>query len=197
MAKVRKEEVIVTESEFVAAEAALDSASDELDAANARADRAREALGRLQCRFSWRPESIHPGWPVLWCGRPAGHEGTHDARFYLEENPCEEFAAAVSEFALADRAAGVAGWRWLSSQETVEQLEGREVGADAWQEGELDRVLESMEQMEREEAKAEEDTDVVDGFDQYPLDGFWDPRWGSSLSETEDDEHEEQPPSHR
>lgn len=152
------EEAAVSEEELAAAEAELGRASDEYDVANARADRAREVLGRLQCRFSWRPESSRPGWPVLWCGRPEGHEGTHDARFYVEENPCEEFAAAVGEFAAADRAAEMAGRRWMDSISAVQKLKGE---------------------------------DVIDAFDQYPLDGFWDPRWGSSPGETGDDEEGE------
>ncbi|TSI14649.1 hypothetical protein [Brevibacterium aurantiacum] len=151
------EEAAVSEQELAAAEAELGRASDECDVANARADRAREVLGRLQCRFSWRPENVRPGWPVMWCGRPVGHEGAHDARFYLEENPCEEFANAVGEFAAADRAAEIAGRRWMDSISTVQKLKGE---------------------------------DVIDAFDQYPLDGFWDPRWDSSLRETEDDERE-------
>ena len=149
------EEAAVSEEELAAAEAQLETASDECDVANARADRAREVLGRLQCRFSWRPENIRPGWPVVWCGRPEGHEGAHDARFYLEESPSEGFADAVDEFAAADRAAEIAGRRWMDSVSAVQKLKGE---------------------------------DVIDAFDQYPLDGFWDPRWGSSLSETGDDE---------
>lgn len=152
----------VTEEELAATEAQLDTASDELDMANARTDRARKALGRLQCRFSWRPESIRAGWPVMWCGRPDGHEGAHDARFYLEENPCEEFADAIGEFAAADRAAQIAALRWMDSVSAVQKLKGE---------------------------------DVIDAFDQYPLDGFWDPRWGSSLSETEEVANQEQPPA--
>ncbi|QUL78058.1 hypothetical protein [Brevibacterium sp. SMBL_HHYL_HB1] len=191
---------MVTENDFVAAEAAKARANDEFDSANARADRAQGALGRLQCRFSWRPNGFRSGWPVLRCGRPAGHEGTHDARFYLEEDQAEEFADAVDEWVFAAVAADKAATRLLETWSAVERLERPEVTDEACSEEELDRILESMEAMERrewEESRHCEGAEVVDEFAQYPLDGFWDPRWGSSLSETEADEREEQPPSHR
>ncbi|MCS4592662.1 hypothetical protein KTJ89_06640 [Brevibacterium sediminis] len=188
---------MVTKSELAATEAANDRASDEFDLAHARAGRAQEALGRLQCRFSWRSEVFRPGWPVLWCGRPEGHEGNHDARFYLEEDPSEEFAVAVAEWVSAAGAAEKAAMRLLETWSAVERLERPEVAADideACRERELDGILESMEAAERrewEESRFCEVAEVVDEFGQYPLDGFWDPRWGSSLSETEEDENRE------
>lgn len=184
----------MTEEEFAAAEAKLDRARDEFDVARTRSDRAREALGRLQCRFSWRSEVFRSGWPVLWCGRPEGHEGTHDARFYLEEDPSEVFAVAVTEWVSAAGAADRAAKRLLETWSAVERLERPEVTADfdeARREGELDTILDSMEAAERrewEDSRFCDVAEVVDEFVQYPLDGFWDPRWGSSLSETRGDE---------
>lgn len=193
----------MTKDELAVVEAAKQRASDEFDVAHARACRAQEALGRLQCRFSWRSEVFRSGWPVLWCGRPEGHEGTHDARFYLEEDPSEEFAVAVAEWVSAAGAGERAATRLLETWSAVERLERPEVSADfdeARREGELDRILDSMEAAERrewDESRFCDVAEVVDEFAQYPLDGFWDPRWGSSLSESEDDEHEEHPPAER
>ncbi|MCF2571102.1 hypothetical protein [Brevibacterium sp. UCMA 11754] len=178
----------MTEEELAAAEA---RARDEFGVASARLERARNVLGRLQCRFSWEPEDARPGWSALWCGRPDGHDGTHDARFYLEENPCEDFAVAVAEYVLADRDAGIASQRWLDA---ISAVQWKEDPDDTWQEGELDRVMESKGLMESEDEMSSEDTEIVDLFDQYPLDGFWDPRWGSWLSETEEVVNQEQPP---